>query len=169
MLPNKFWVNWPFGSGEKEKNRLSRWRPCWLSWISDEKNFSYIWSTSHSEAYYQVSRQMAFRFRRSKIIDFHGHCGHLGFRIRMILAIFDLQVTPMFPTKNQDYWPFGSGEEKRKIDFLDSSYGGHFGFPIGTILASFYLQVTWCFQPRPKSVGVWFRRRNEKYIFKMAA
>ena len=27
MLPNKFQVNWPFGSGEKAKNRLSRWQP----------------------------------------------------------------------------------------------------------------------------------------------
>ena len=28
-----------------------------------------------------------------------GHGGHLGFRIRTILAIFDLQVTKMLPTK----------------------------------------------------------------------
>ena len=27
------------------------------------------------------------------------HCGHLGFLIRMILAIFDLQVAPILPTK----------------------------------------------------------------------
>ena len=33
--------------------------------------------------------------------DFHdgGHGGHLGFRIRTILDIFDLQVTLMLPTK----------------------------------------------------------------------
>ena len=32
--------------------------------------------------------------------------GHLGFRIRMILAIFDLQVTLMLPTKfeSSDFW-----------------------------------------------------------------
>ena len=29
----------------------------------------------------------------------------------MILAIFDLQVTPMLPTKFQINWPFSSGEE----------------------------------------------------------
>ena len=36
-------------------------------------------------------------------IDFQdrGHGGHLGFRIRMILAIFNLQVTQMLPTKFQ--------------------------------------------------------------------
>ena len=27
MLPTKFQVNWPFGSGEEAKNRLSRWPP----------------------------------------------------------------------------------------------------------------------------------------------
>ena len=34
-------------------------------------------------------------------IDFQdgGHGGHLGILIRTILAIFDLQVTLMFPTK----------------------------------------------------------------------
>ena len=53
MLPRKFGVNWPFGSGEEAK------------------------------------------------IDFQdgGHGGHLGFLIGMILAIFDVQVTPMLPTK----------------------------------------------------------------------
>ena len=44
--------------------------------------------------------------------DFHdGHCSHLGFLIRIILAIFYLQVTPIRPTKLQDNWPFGSREE----------------------------------------------------------
>ena len=31
MLPSKFGVNWPFGSGEEAKNRFSRWRPSWIS------------------------------------------------------------------------------------------------------------------------------------------
>ena len=39
MLPSKFGVNWPFGSGEEEKNRFSRWQPCW---ISDRHDFSYF-------------------------------------------------------------------------------------------------------------------------------
>ena len=39
MLPSKFGVNWPFGSGEEEKKRFSRWRPCW---ISDRHDFSYF-------------------------------------------------------------------------------------------------------------------------------
>ena len=59
MLPSKFGVNCPFGSGEKRK------------------------------------------------IDFQDgdHGGHLGFPIRTILAIFDLQVTPMLPTKYRVNWP----------------------------------------------------------------
>ena len=36
------------------------------------------------------------------------HGGHLGF---LIGTIFDVQVTPMLPTKFEVMWPFGSGEE----------------------------------------------------------
>ena len=42
MLPSKFGVNWPFGSGEEAKNRFSRWRPWQPSWISDRHDFSYF-------------------------------------------------------------------------------------------------------------------------------
>ena len=50
-------------------------------------------------------------------IDFQdgGHGGHLGFPIGTILAIFDLQVTPMLPSKFGVNWPFGSGEEAKNI------------------------------------------------------
>ena len=67
MLPTKFRVNWPFGSGEEAKNRFSRWL----------------------------------------------HGGHLGYLIGTILAIFDLQVTPMSPTKFGVNWSFGAGEEAK--------------------------------------------------------
>ena len=36
------------------------------------------------------------------------------FLIGTISAVFDLQVTPMLPTKFQVNWPFGSGEAKKK-------------------------------------------------------
>ena len=42
MRPTKFRVNWPFGSGEEGKNKFSRWRSWRPSWISDQKDFSYI-------------------------------------------------------------------------------------------------------------------------------
>ena len=65
MLPSKFGVKWPFGSGEEAKNRFSRWRP---SWISDRNDFSYFWSTGHPDASYQVSSQLATGCRRSRLL-----------------------------------------------------------------------------------------------------
>ena len=41
------------------------------------------------------------------------HGGHLGYPIGTILAIFDLQVAPMSPTKFGVNWPFGAGEEAK--------------------------------------------------------
>ena len=60
MLPTKFQVNWAFGSGEEAKNRFSRWRP---SWIFNQNTFSYFLSTCHPDASYQVSSQLAQRYR----------------------------------------------------------------------------------------------------------
>ena len=59
--------------------------------------------------------------------------------IGTLVDIFDLQGTPMLPTKFQVNWPFDSGEETKNRLFQD---GGHLGFPIRTILAIFDLQVT---------------------------
>ena len=42
QVASKFGVNWPFGSGEEAKNRFSRWRLWWPSWISDPHDFSYF-------------------------------------------------------------------------------------------------------------------------------
>ena len=52
---------------------------------------------------------------KKRKIDFQdgGHGGHLGFPIDTILAIFDLQVTLMLPSKFGVNWPFGSGEEAK--------------------------------------------------------
>ena len=66
---------------------------------------------------------------------------HFRFPIGTILAIFDLQVTPMLPSKFQVNLSFGSGGEA-KIDFQDGNCGGHLGIPIETILAFFNQQVT---------------------------
>ena len=56
----------------------------------------------------------------------------------MILATFDLQITPMLPSMFGVNWPLGSEEEAKK-KFQDGCHGDHLGFPIGTILAIFYL------------------------------
>ena len=104
MLPTKFGVNWPFSSGDEVKNRFSRWQP---SWISDQNDFSYFWSTSHPDALYQVWSQLGFSVQEKKrkiYFQDGGHGFHLGFPIRMILAIFNLQVTLMLPTKFPVNW-----------------------------------------------------------------
>ena len=80
MLPSKFGVNWPFGSGEEAKNRFSRWLPWWPSWISN----------------------------------------------RTILAIFDLQVTPMLPNQFGVNWLLGLGVEA-KNRFSRWLHGSHLG------------------------------------------
>ena len=38
MLPTKFQVNWPFGSGEEAKKRFSRW----LSWMPDHNSSPWV-------------------------------------------------------------------------------------------------------------------------------
>ena len=67
--------------------------------------------------------------------------GHLGFWIGTSLAIFDLQVAPIFPPSFESIG-FWVQEKKFKIDFQDGSHGSHLGFLTGTILAIFDLQVT---------------------------
>ena len=42
------------------------------------------------------------------------HGGHLGFPSGTILAVSELQVTPMLPTKFLVNWSFCSGEEGKK-------------------------------------------------------
>ena len=165
MLPIKFQLNWPFGSGE-EANNFSKWLPWRPSWISDWHDFSYFWSTSHPNvsykfgvnwpfgageeakywsadfsyfwstscpnASYQVSSHGLSVQERKRKIDFQDGCqgAHPGFPIGTILAIFDLQVTPMLPCKFGVNWSFGLGEEAKNRFSR---------FPIGTILAIFYL------------------------------
>ena len=64
MLPTKFGVNWLSCLGVEAKNRFSRWPPWRSSWIYDPHDFSYFGSTSHPNASYQVSSQLAFLCRR---------------------------------------------------------------------------------------------------------
>ena len=90
----------------------------------------------------------------------------LGFPIVTILAIYDLQVTPMIPISSFKSIGLSVQKKKRKIDFQDGRHGGHLGFPVGTILAFFSstshpnasYQV--CFQ----LLAFQFRRRSEKHF-----
>ena len=57
---------------------------------------------------------MAIVQEKKQKLNFQDGC-HLGFLIDMILAILDLQVTPMLPTMFQVNWPFNSEEAKKQI------------------------------------------------------
>ena len=74
----------------------------------------YFCSTSGHDIYYQVSSQLAFWVKEKNFkIDFQdSSCGFSPeYPIVTILAIFDLQVTLMLPTKFPVNWSFGSGEK----------------------------------------------------------
>ena len=113
MLPNKIQVNWPVGSGEEVKNRFSRWRPQQPSWILDQNNFSFVFFIYKSpQCFLPNFKSIGLSVQKKLKIDFQDG-GHLGFPIRTILAIFDVQVTTMLPIKFQVNWPFCSGEEAK--------------------------------------------------------
>ena len=57
---------------------------------------------------------------------------HLRFRIRMILATVDLQVTPILPM-NFESIALSVQEKKFKTDFHDGNHGCNLGFPITMI------------------------------------
>ena len=107
MLPTKFQANWPYSSGEEANNRFSSLPPWQPSSNSNRTDFSYFWSKGHPNASYRVQDGC--------------HSGHLGFPIRLIVSIFDLQFTLMLPTKLWIYWTLGSGEEgkNRFLAILD--------------------------------------------------
>ena len=113
MLPTKFQVNWHLGLGEEAKKRFSRWQPWRPSWISNQHDFSYFWLPW---CFLQSLESIGLSAQEKKRkIDFQDgdHGGHLGFPIRTILATFDLQVTPMLPTKFRVNWHLRLGEEAK--------------------------------------------------------
>ena len=113
MPPTEFQVNWPFDLGEEAKNRFSRrssWRP---SWISDQNDFL-IYKSPRCFLPSFKSIGLLVQEKKQKIDFQDGRHGHLRFPIEMILAIFDLQDTPMLPTKFQVSWPFGSEKDIKK-------------------------------------------------------
>ena len=89
MLPTKFWVNWP-----QEKKRKK-----------DFQDGCHLLRSLESIGLSVQEKKLDIDFQDG------GHGGHLGFRIKTILAIFDLQVTLMLPTKFRVKWLLGLGEE----------------------------------------------------------
>ena len=123
--------------------------------ISDQSDFSYFFIYKSPRYFLPSFESIGLSIQEKKRkIDFQDshHGSHPGSPIGTILAIFDLQVTPMLPIKFPVNWPFGSGEEA-KIDFQDSGHGNHLGFPIGTILAILIYNTPRCFLPSFESIG----------------
>ena len=78
----------------------------------DQHDFSYFFIYKSSWCFLASSESIGLSVKEKKRkIDCQdgGHGGHLGFPISTILAIFDLQVTLMLPTKYPVNWPRGVG------------------------------------------------------------
>ena len=110
MLPSKFGVNWPLGSGEEGKNRFFKMAAI-LDFLSARFYLFLIYKSPQCFLACLQSIGLSVQEKKRKI-DFQDG-GHLGFPIGLILAVFDLQVTPMLPSKFGVNWPFGSGEEAK--------------------------------------------------------
>ena len=68
----------------------------------------------HSPEYQTSLESVGHSVQEKKFkIEFQdgGPSSQLGFLIRPVLAIFDLQATPILPTNFPVNWPFGSEEE----------------------------------------------------------
>ena len=114
MLPTKFRVNWHFGL-EEAKNRFSRWPPWRPSWIKDRQKFSFFLIYKSPQCFLPGLESIGFWVQEKKRkIDFQDGC-HLEIPIGMILAIFDLRVTPMLPTRFGFNWLLGSEEAKNRF------------------------------------------------------
>ena len=177
MLPTKFQVNWPFGSGEERKNTLdfSRLPPCQPSWISDWNNCSFFLIYKSPRCFLPSSNSTGLSVQeKKKKIDFQeGHHGsHLECPIGMILTVFDLQAILMLSTKIKVNWPFGSEEAKDRFSRWPPWRPSWWPSWISVRNNLNYFWYT--SHPNASSqvssqLAFQFRSRSKKYIFKMAA
>ena len=113
MFPTKFGVTWPFGS-EEVKNNFLRWQPWWPSGFPIRMILAILICESPQRFLSSFKTiRLLFQKKQGKI-DFQDS-GHLDFPIGTILAIFNLQATPMFPTKFHVNWHFSSEEAKDRL------------------------------------------------------
>ena len=108
--------------------------------ILDFNDFTYFWSTSHPDASYQVSNQLAFCFRRRwKIVSQDDRqSGHLGLQVGTILGILIYKSSLCFLPSLKSI-SLSIQKKKRKIDFRNGRHGGNLEFPIRKISAVFDL------------------------------
>ena len=96
-------------------------------------------STSHPDASYQFSNQVALWYRKiSEKKSFK--MAVLDFRSKHF-KLFYIYKSPQCFLPSFESNGLSVQEKKQKIDFQDGCHGGHLGFLIGTILAIFDLQV----------------------------
>ena len=96
MPPTKFWLNLTYHSGADEVWRFSRWPPWGPSQILDQNDFSNSESLCHTNASHQVWVQSEMSFEEFQ----DGHCHRQLWCLNgMNLAVLNLQVSPMPPTK----------------------------------------------------------------------
>ena len=88
---------------------FSRWLPWRPSWIFNQNDFSYFESPSHPDTSHRFESIGSLVLEKKAENIFSRWPP--GCPIGTILAIFDLQVIPSFPTKFRVSWPFRSGEE----------------------------------------------------------
>ena len=69
----------------------------------------------------------------------------------MILAINDLHVTPMIPTKYQIYWPFGSGAEVKNR--CSRTILAIFDLPVALMLLTQFGELTVRFREKSEQEG----------------
>ena len=116
MLPTKFQINWPFGSGEEVKNRFSRWLQSWISNMNDFNYFDLL-VTPMLPTQFQVNwpfgsgEEVKNRFSRRRPSGEEAKNRFSRWQPSQIsdwkdfscffFVFFLLQVTPMLPTKFQ--------------------------------------------------------------------
>ena len=88
---------------------------------------------------------------------------HLGYPTGMILAILDLQVTPMLPTKFQVNWPFGSGEEAKNR--FSRWWPSWINFRSEHFYPFFIYRTPQCFLLSLKSIGLSVQEKKRKIDF----
>ena len=104
---------------------------------------------------------------KKRKIDFQdgSHGGHLRFPIGTILAIFDLQVTPMLPIEFRVNWLLGLREEAKKrfsrCPWWPCWTYNRYDFSYFLIYRS-----PQCFPPRVKSTGLSVQEKKRKIYFR---
>ena len=111
MPPIKFQLN-PTQFGRRCHLKNFKMPPWWPSWISEQNGLSNSESLCHCDASHQVLAQSKLFGRRCRLSNLQDgrNGGHFGYGNGTILAILNLHVATIRPTKFQLNLTFGSGD-----------------------------------------------------------